>query len=368
MDSSNLLDLRHQPEELLLLHASTALNWNQDPLLYGIELIPSISTSFSNSKDEDQLIDPPPFAPSHHMVEDHGFQWTVHNPHSAQQIHLAKIKEEISIESFLKLEQYKLSSAVLKHEEQRQQNDLNVYQPSPPIHGHQGLDPLSFGMLLPGLNIPNIYLPSMETSLGMDIEALDFLASARFGRIGSCQSSNLNTSTYFDNMNYGLSHQLHSPAQGGFVNLQEIPPSVSGLSERKRANYSSLDQLQPSRKPRFDSRPSITPFKVRKEKLGDRIAALQQLVAPFGKTDTASVLMEAIGYIKFLQDQVETLSVPYMGTSSNRNFRTTEEESTTKERDDSKPDLRSRGLCLVPLSCTSYVTNDNAVWSPPNFT
>ncbi|KAL0923836.1 hypothetical protein M5K25_004615 [Dendrobium thyrsiflorum] len=358
MDSSNMLDLHHQPEDLLLLHASTALNWNQDPLLYGIELIPSISTTFSNSKDVEQLIDPPPFSTSHHMVEDH----------SAQQIQLAKIKEEIFLESFLKLEQYKLSSSV-KHEEQRQLQDLNVYQPSgPPIHGNLGLDPLSLGMLLPGLNIPNIYLPSMETSLGMDIEALDILASARFGRIATCQSSNLNTSTYFDNMNYGLSPQLHSPAQEGFINLQEIPPSVSGLSERKRANCSSLDHLQPSKKPRFDSRPSIPPFKVRKEKLGDRIAALQQLVAPFGKTDTASVLMEAIGYIKFLQDQVETLSVPYMRTSSNRNFRTTEEESTTKEREDSKPDLRSRGLCLVPLSCTSYVTNDNAVWSPPNFT
>ncbi|KAH0466427.1 hypothetical protein IEQ34_003665 [Dendrobium chrysotoxum] len=367
MDSSNMLDLRHQPEELLLLHASTALNWNQDPLLYGIELIPSISTTSSNSKDEEQLIDPPPFATSHHMLEDQGLQWSVHNHHSAQQIHLPKIKEEISLESFLKLEQYKLSSA-FKHEEQIQLHDLNVYQPSPPIHGHPCFDPLSFGMLLPGLNIPNIYLPSMETSLGMDIEALDILASSRFGRIAPCQSSNLNTSTYFDNMNYGLSHQLHTPAQGGFINLEEIPPSVSGLSERKRANCSSLDHLQQSKKPRFDSRPSIPPFKVRKEKLGDRIAALQQLVAPFGKTDTASVLMEAIGYIKFLQDQVETLSVPYMGRSSNRNFRTTEEESTAKERDDSKPDLRSRGLCLVPLSCTSYVTNDNAVWSPPNFT
>ncbi|GMH25177.1 hypothetical protein Nepgr_027020 [Nepenthes gracilis] len=49
---------------------------------------------------------------------------------------------------------------------------------------------------------------------------------------------------------------------------------------------------------------SCAPFKVRKEKLGDRIAALHQLVSPFGKTDTASVLTEAIGYIQFLQDQI----------------------------------------------------------------
>ncbi|PHU24391.1 Transcription factor bHLH68 [Capsicum chinense] len=52
---------------------------------------------------------------------------------------------------------------------------------------------------------------------------------------------------------------------------------------------------------------------VRKEKLGDRITALHQLVSPFGKTDTASVLSEAIGYIRFLQAQIQALSSPYMG-------------------------------------------------------
>lgn len=37
------------------------------------------------------------------------------------------------------------------------------------------------------------------------------------------------------------------------------------------------------------------------------------------------------------------------------------------ELEETRPDLRSRGLCLVPLSCTSYVTNENEVWVPPNF-
>nr|GMC89885.1 transcription factor bHLH112-like [Ipomoea batatas] len=49
-------------------------------------------------------------------------------------------------------------------------------------------------------------------------------------------------------------------------------------------------------------------MQVRKEKLGDRVTALQQLVSPFGKTDTASVLHEAIEYIKFLHDQVNVCS------------------------------------------------------------
>ncbi|KAE8718803.1 hypothetical protein F3Y22_tig00109987pilonHSYRG00041 [Hibiscus syriacus] len=44
---------------------------------------------------------------------------------------------------------------------------------------------------------------------------------------------------------------------------------------------------------------NLAPLKVRKEKLGCRITTLHQLVSPFGKTDTASVLLEAIGYIRF---------------------------------------------------------------------
>uniref|UniRef100_A0A0E0DNI8 BHLH domain-containing protein n=1 Tax=Oryza meridionalis TaxID=40149 RepID=A0A0E0DNI8_9ORYZ len=59
---------------------------------------------------------------------------------------------------------------------------------------------------------------------------------------------------------------------------------------------------------------------VRKERLGDRITALHQIVSPFGKG----------------------------------------------ANDDGKKDLRSRGLCLVPVSCTSHFGGDNAAdyWAP----
>ncbi|VAH56942.1 unnamed protein product [Triticum turgidum subsp. durum] len=133
-------------------------------------------------------------------------------------------------------------------------------------------------------------------------------------------------------------------------------------------------EVSSKKKPRLlHSRPAtnnniLPSFKVRKEKLGDRIAALQQLVSPFGKTDTASVLMEAIGYIKFLQDQ--TLSGPYMRSAKHKKARTTQQRGpsdTGDQKEEAKVDLRSRGLCLVPLACTSYVTNENGIWAPPNF-
>ncbi|KAJ4834103.1 hypothetical protein Tsubulata_041490 [Turnera subulata] len=129
------------------------------------------------------------------------------------------------------------------------------------------------------------------------------------------------------------------------------------------------------KKARVQPSSSQPPLKVRKEKLGDRITALHQLVSPFGKTDTASVLLEAIGYIRFLQGQIEALSSPYLGTASS-NMRN--QQSVQGERNCAFPedqgqdsretprDLRSRGLCLVPVSCTQHVGSDNGAdyWAP----
>ncbi|KAL4281466.1 hypothetical protein GQ457_03G038640 [Hibiscus cannabinus] len=84
--------------------------------------------------------------------------------------------------------------------------------------------------------------------------------------------------------------------------------------------------------------------------------------------------MEAIGYIKFLKKQVETLSVPYMKPYRNKTSRSKQGGSTMEdEHEEAQRDLRSRGLCPVPLSCMSYVSSGSAggIWppSPPhNFT
>ncbi|KAF5739161.1 Basic helix-loop-helix DNA-binding superfamily protein isoform 1 [Tripterygium wilfordii] len=116
------------------------------------------------------------------------------------------------------------------------------------------------------------------------------------------------------------------------------------------------------KKARVQASSSQPPLKVRKEKLGDRITALHQLVSPFGKTDTASVLLEALGYIRFLQGQIEALSSPYMGTASSSNIRNQHFEGG----EDEPRDLKSRGLCLVPVSFTQHVGSENGAdyWAP----
>ncbi|KAJ8533623.1 hypothetical protein K7X08_006947 [Anisodus acutangulus] len=93
--------------------------------------------------------------------------------------------------------------------------------------------------------------------------------------------------------------------------------------------------------------------KEKKEKFGERIVALQQLVSPYGKTDTASVLLEAMGYINFLHEQVKVLSAPYL-------------ESMPMTQESQPYNLRGKGLCLVPVSYTVGVASSNGadIWAP----
>ncbi|XP_039837069.1 transcription factor bHLH68-like isoform X6 [Panicum virgatum] len=112
--------------------------------------------------------------------------------------------------------------------------------------------------------------------------------------------------------------------------------------------------------------------KVRKEKLGDRITALHQLVSPFGKTDTASVLLEAIGYIRFLHSQIEVHGERHSIFPEDPGQLL--HDSALKKRGQPEPngsceegkDLRSRGLCLVPVSCMLDVGVD-VVASPADY-
>lgn len=170
---------------------------------------------------------------------------------------------------------------------------------------------------------------------------------------------------------------------------QLLPDRSSESNNTSIGGAAKKARVQPS------SSASQPTFKVRKEKLGDRITALHQLVSPFGKTDTASVLLEAIGYIRFLQSQIEVLSLPYLGSGSGNNMRQQHQHSVQGERnclfpddpgqllndnnclkrkaapdqesnEEAKKDLKSRGLCLVPVSCTLQVESDNGAdyWGP----
>ncbi|CAA7394565.1 unnamed protein product [Spirodela intermedia] len=143
-----------------------------------------------------------------------------------------------------------------------------------------------------------------------------------------------------------------------FFYYYSIQSSSEGARESSLGAKKSGGEPASFKKPRMETPSSLPTFKVRKEKLGDRITALQQLVSPFGKTDTASVLYEAIDYIKFLHEQVGVLTAPYL-----ENVPPMQQQ---RDADTPKRDLRSRGLCLVPISSSLAVANEPMAdfWTP----
>ncbi|KAG1342822.1 putative transcription factor bHLH110 [Cocos nucifera] len=306
----------------------------------------------------------PPLLLNSQMAQaDLGFHWagsaeSFMNRYSAHQPNLAKIKAELpnsfprlsgAIREPSTIEDYQLEEKLFRtlasdcqiNSCQSRSTDHLFNDPSFLADHGGGRGNLS--LVFPTTNISNPCppMPTFPVSLGMDLEALDLLASARFDR-SFCQPLFGGMGLLREDAPFGLGHLHEGPSHGH----HKMPSLVGGVAEAKRANgilEHKASQTE-QKKDRFESRSSFSSFKVRKEKLGDRIAALQQLVAPFGKT----------------------LSVPYMRSSNNKKARTMQEVSN-EERDEPKLDLRSRGLCLVPLSCTSYVTNDNeGVWSPSN--
>ncbi|KAL1197649.1 Transcription factor [Cardamine amara subsp. amara] len=148
-------------------------------------------------------------------------------------------------------------------------------------------------------------------------------------------------------------------------NASTVNNSSTKSSTKRTGTGNETDHIQkPGKrcKRNQDKSSSVGNAKVRKEKLGERIATLQQLVSPYGKTDAASVLHEAMGYIKFLQDQIQVLCSFYLINHSLHGGVVTGNVMPAKIAGD----LRSRGLCLVPVSSTVHVENSNGAdfWSP----
>lgn len=211
----------------------------------------------------------------------------------------------------------------------------------------------NFSHGFPSANLPNLDFSSslVSNSLGLNLQTLDLLASANYGG-GSSKSSHNDLDPFKESMPLDHDHMQessHNPSNSSKM----TSAFMNGVSRTKvtRSRTAPKALHAATKMSGFGPRSSYPPLKVRKEKLGDRIAALQRLVAPFGKTDTASVLTEAIGYIQFLHDQIQTLSVPYMKSSQSKSLVPMQMGSSDEDgKEGAKRDLRSRGLCLVPVS------------------
>ncbi|KAH1045653.1 hypothetical protein J1N35_036437 [Gossypium stocksii] len=133
--------------------------------------------------------------------------------------------------------------------------------------------------------------------------------------------------------------------------------ALNEWNKNKRKKVSSF-QRQQSAQQNIETEPGISDFRLnmpvrRSQKLSDKITALQKLVSPYGKTDIASVLEEASLYIKLLHQHIQNLFE--MLRRSHNSLAAIHPPQETEKK---KQDLRSRGLCLVPISFAQKVTKE----------
>lgn len=168
------------------------------------------------------------------------------------------------------------------------------------------------------------------------------------------------------------------PAPGGVQPGQPLP----GMGARPRVRARRGQATDPH---------SIAE-RLRRERIAERMRALQELVPNSNKTDKASMLDEIIDYVKFLQLQVKVLSMSRLGSAGalpslvndmpaegGNNFSTsagssgvtnpgqdglalTERQVTRMMEDDmgsAMQYLQSKGLCLMPISLATAISTTN---------
>ncbi|PKA48271.1 Transcription factor bHLH69 [Apostasia shenzhenica] len=122
--------------------------------------------------------------------------------------------------------------------------------------------------------------------------------------------------------------------------------------------------------------------RLRRERIAERMKALQELVPNANKTDKASMLDEIIDYVKFLQLQVKVLSMSRLGgaaavaplvadmseaaagtemrvSPANESMKAAEQQVARLMEEDmgsAMQYLQGKGLCLMPISLASAIS------------
>nr|GMD24326.1 transcription factor bHLH66-like [Ipomoea batatas] len=202
-------------------------------------------------------------------------------------------------------------------------------------------------------------------------------------------------------------HHFHHP-QGGEMQAQSFgapsapPPMNQGLASTGSASTGGGAAPAQPKQQRVRARrgqatdPHSIAERLRRERIAERMKALQELVPNANKTDKASMLDEIIDYVKFLQLQVKVLSMSRLGgaaavaplvadmsseggdciqgnggrssngapaqaaSSSNNDSMTMTEQQVAKLMEEDMGTamqyLQGKGLCLMPISLATAIS------------
>ncbi|CAI9787413.1 unnamed protein product [Fraxinus pennsylvanica] len=202
---------------------------------------------------------------------------------------------------------------------------------------------------------------------------------------GSSKSANLANEALYNGFIESLGQSSNQPPnfhhpQGEAIQAQSLgaPASMAAAMNQPGGNGGGTPP-QPKQRVRARRGQATDPHSIaerlRRERIAERMKALQVLVPNANKTDKASMLDEIIDYVKFLQLQVKVLSMSRMGNaagvvprvadislegkSSNDGMKVTEQQVAKLLEEDmgsAMQYLQGKGLCLMPISLASAMS------------
>ncbi|CAA6670239.1 unnamed protein product [Spirodela intermedia] len=191
----------------------------------------------------------------------------------------------------------------------------------------------------------------------------------------------------------GLYNGFGGPLQGtshlpGAVVLpsQNYGASAVGVGQQPATEAAGVGSTPPRQRVRARRGQATDPHSIaerlRRERIAERMKALQELVPNANKTDKASMLDEIIDYVKFLQLQVKVLSMSRLGgaassapfpadvssklaavvaqAAAGSDGMTAAEQQVAKLMEEdmgaAMQYLQGKGLCLMPISLASAIS------------
>eukprot|EP00252_Welwitschia_mirabilis_P007601 TRINITY_DN1913_c0_g1_i1.p1 TRINITY_DN1913_c0_g1~~TRINITY_DN1913_c0_g1_i1.p1 ORF type:complete len:434 (-),score=36.37 TRINITY_DN1913_c0_g1_i1:215-1516(-) len=296
-------------------------------------------------------------------------------------------------------------------------------------HGQQNIDDFFEQVLLMPweLNAPNnsahsngqklftmSLLPEQATDNGDNLH-YSYLDSAVLGSRIRQQQGEINKSHFHTGI---LPNNASDSNLGGFITqfsdstpgLRPPGPNLQKHVNDQMRGYEGIDPSlhpnlpqpavsgAPPARPRVRARrgqatdPHSIAERLRRERIAERMKALQELVPNSNKTDKASMLDEIIDYVKFLQLQVKVLSVSRLGGAGAvaplvAGLSSTGQQEVSRSNQSCSPDslalserqvaklmeedmgtamqyLQGKGLCLMPISLATAISSTNTKQSP----
>ncbi|KAJ9180102.1 hypothetical protein P3X46_008387 [Hevea brasiliensis] len=188
--------------------------------------------------------------------------------------------------------------------------------------GGGGLRTNNMGMMPLGLNLEHHgFLRQQENGGG----ALENINHANNNSSSSCTASGINER---DSVHMASLFPTFGQLQTQSIRPTPPPPPPPGLSPHHQPFHGqptpgavSAVSQPPAIRPRVRARrgqatdPHSIAERLRRERIAERMKALQELVPTANKTDRAAMLDEIVDYVKFLRLQVKVLSMSRLGAA-----------------------------------------------------